>query len=364
MPFSIRLMHFLTGRFAKTRIIAITTLIAAATHLHMKSLVFLCLLSFRTFSGACSMINMVAAMSAYLDLAFGHCSSWAARGNEHQGFLRYLDHLRQKPSICRLLLSSHSYVPMRSLEVLFSPVELGLRAGRFKRRHVRGLRHPAGHEHDGCRARPGARAIVPVSGIPEALAIRAQRTDVLLAGEQRACAFWRSSPVESSLHGNSPREFRREMSRQNDCHDDNEWHPSIARGGSRPHGAGGLLSESASYRRLAHGAYASAAHPDMRGLTKSNQPIEDVLCAGALCDLLWTEWCVHDASDSGLIARKLFQLERPDLLAAVSESRNCRRLLSIPALKDDVAFCLQRDLFSTVLEMDKERAVLHSAGSN
>jgi hypothetical protein len=33
------LMHFLTGRFAKTRIIATTTLIAA-THLHMKSLVF------------------------------------------------------------------------------------------------------------------------------------------------------------------------------------------------------------------------------------------------------------------------------------------------------------------------------------
>ena len=31
------LMHFLTGRFAKTRIIATTTLIAAATHLHMKS---------------------------------------------------------------------------------------------------------------------------------------------------------------------------------------------------------------------------------------------------------------------------------------------------------------------------------------
>jgi hypothetical protein len=34
------LMHFLTDRFAKTRIIATTTLIAAATHLHMKSLVF------------------------------------------------------------------------------------------------------------------------------------------------------------------------------------------------------------------------------------------------------------------------------------------------------------------------------------
>ena len=34
------LRHFLTDSFAKTRIIAITTLIAAATHLPMKSLVF------------------------------------------------------------------------------------------------------------------------------------------------------------------------------------------------------------------------------------------------------------------------------------------------------------------------------------
>jgi hypothetical protein len=34
------LIHFLTGRFAKTRIIATTTLIAAATHLHLKSLAF------------------------------------------------------------------------------------------------------------------------------------------------------------------------------------------------------------------------------------------------------------------------------------------------------------------------------------
>jgi CRP/FNR family transcriptional regulator, cyclic AMP receptor protein len=34
------LIHFLTGRYAKIRTIATTTLIAAATHLHMKSLVF------------------------------------------------------------------------------------------------------------------------------------------------------------------------------------------------------------------------------------------------------------------------------------------------------------------------------------
>ena len=39
VPF-IRSCTFLTGTFAKTRIIATTTLIVAATHLHLKSLVF------------------------------------------------------------------------------------------------------------------------------------------------------------------------------------------------------------------------------------------------------------------------------------------------------------------------------------
>jgi len=34
------LIHFLTGRYAKMRIIATTTLIAAATHLHLKSIIF------------------------------------------------------------------------------------------------------------------------------------------------------------------------------------------------------------------------------------------------------------------------------------------------------------------------------------
>ncbi len=91
--------------------------------------------------------------------------------------------------------------------------------------------------------------------------------------------------------------------------------------------------------------------------TREEPAYEDVLCAGALCDLLWTEWCAHDTSDSALIARKLFLLENENLVAAVSESRNCRRLLSIPELKDDVAYCLQRDLLSTVIQMDKEGTV-------
>lgn len=51
------LMHFVTGRFAKLRVISTTTLIAMAAHMHLKEIICQLLLAFRTFSGACSTIN-------------------------------------------------------------------------------------------------------------------------------------------------------------------------------------------------------------------------------------------------------------------------------------------------------------------
>ena len=82
--------------------------------------------------------------------------------------------------------------------------------------------------------------------------------------------------------------------------------------------------------------------------TEEESAYEDALCAGALCDLLWVKWSGGSVSDSALIARKLFCQERQDLLAAVSQSRNGRRLLSRPELREDVRFCVQRDVLSTV----------------
>ena len=235
---------------------------------------------------------------------------------------------------------------MRSLEVLFSPIEFGaleredLSAAtcvvfdilRATSTMAAALNH-------------GARAILPVATIPEALAIRAQRSDVLLAGEREGMRILAelTGGVAFDL-GNSPREFRREI---------------VA-------GKTIVMTTTNGTRAL---RAAAQAHTVLVASFLNLQATADRLMEHTppqlilICDLLWTEWCAHDASDSALIACKLFQLERHDLLAAVSESRNCRRLLSIPALKDDVAFCLQRDLFSTVLEMDKEGAVLHSAGS-
>jgi phosphosulfolactate phosphohydrolase-like enzyme len=84
---------------------------------------------------------------------------------------------------------------------------------------------------------------------------------------------------------------------------------------------------------------------------------EDVLGAGALCDLLWPKYGNGAVADSALIARRLFRLEQSDLLAAVAQSRNGRRLLAHPDLRDDVAFCVQRDLFSLVAKMGKDGLV-------
>jgi phosphosulfolactate phosphohydrolase-like enzyme len=90
---------------------------------------------------------------------------------------------------------------------------------------------------------------------------------------------------------------------------------------------------------------------------------EDVLGAGALCDLLWPQYGQGAVADSAHIARRLFQLEQNDLLAAVAQSRNGRRLMSNPDLREDVPFCVQRDLFRLVAEMGKDGLVRNRGSS-
>lgn len=81
---------------------------------------------------------------------------------------------------------------------------------------------------------------------------------------------------------------------------------------------------------------------------------EDVLAAGALCERVWDHFVDGEVSDSALLARRLFQAIHKELSIAAAASRNGRRLLSRPELRDDVPFCLERDLFSftAILEPD------------
>jgi phosphosulfolactate phosphohydrolase-like enzyme len=100
--------------------------------------------------------------------------------------------------------------------------------------------------------------------------------------------------------------------------------------------------------------------------TGESQADEDVLAAGALCDLLFDEPLTPTLSplgrgegvdDSTQVARRAWLMAKPDLFGAVRNAENARRLLAIPELYDDVAFCLQRDIFPLVAKMETDGAI-------
>jgi phosphosulfolactate phosphohydrolase-like enzyme len=91
-----------------------------------------------------------------------------------------------------------------------------------------------------------------------------------------------------------------------------------------------------------------------------------VLAAGALCELLVGSSRCDDRtaqragptlSDSAQIALRDWLETKADLAGPIASSENARRLLAIPELHDDVAFCLQRDIFPLVARMEADGAI-------
>ena len=65
---------------------------------------------------------------------------------------------------------------------------------------------------------------------------------------------------------------------------------------------------------------------------------EDTLAAGALGELVWDQFSRH--ADSAHLAREIYRAGASDLSAAVREhSRNARRLLANPELRERCSFC-------------------------
>src|SRR5262249_10547768 len=95
--------------------------------------------------------------------------------------------------------------------------------------------------------------------------------------------------------------------------------------------------------------------------TLEQMAYEDVLAAGAFCDLLWTRYSAGTVSDSALIACRLFHQTQKDLLAAISSSRNGQRLLCRAELAADVEFCAQRDQLSVVAQMESDGVIRKQA---
>jgi 2-phosphosulfolactate phosphatase len=204
----------------------------------------------------------------------------------------------------------------------------------------------------------GAAGIIPTAEIAEALLIRGRQPDVLLAGERDGLRILasQSGGVDFDL-GNSPREFTREKvaGRTLAITTTNGTRALRACAAAQKVIVGSFLNLRATADFLAQAAplhlllVCSGTFEEAAG--------EDMLGAGALCDLLWARYETGTVSDSARMARRLFGFEQGDLLSAVSQFRNGRRLCARPELRDDVAFCLRRDVLALVGEMGRDGVV-------
>jgi 2-phosphosulfolactate phosphatase len=245
-----------------------------------------------------------------------------------------------------------------NLETLLSPTELPALA-------QRDLRGTACVVFDILRAtstfvtalQQGAQAIVPVSEIAQAVAIRKLKPEVLLAGERDGVKIRaaQSGGIDFDL-GNSPREFTLGRVR-------GKIIVSTTTNGTRALQAcaKAKLVLAASFLNL------TATADYLRGQkeillvcagTGENAAAEDILAAGALIDLLASGKNTHatKSADSTAARATYVQAVLTGLTAAIGNSQNGQRLLANPALRDDVAFCAQRDIFNLV-------AAMHADGS-
>jgi 2-phosphosulfolactate phosphatase len=199
----------------------------------------------------------------------------------------------------------------------------------------------------------GAQAIIPVSEISEATMLRQAEPDRLLAGERDGLRIRaaQSGGVDFDF-GNSPREFTPEKVRGQTIVSTttNGTRALRACGGARIVLAAALLNLSATARFL------NQLQPEELLLvcagTGEDVALEDVLAAGALAELL-----AGEPGDATRIARQAFLSVRKDLAPAIAGSINGRRLLEIPELRADVAYCSQRDVFPEVAVMDASGAL-------
>ncbi len=198
----------------------------------------------------------------------------------------------------------------------------------------------------------GADAIVPVGEITEALALRAGRPELLLAGERHGLRIRgeQTGGIDFDL-GNSPREFVAEVVRGKTIvmTTTNGTRALRACAGAQATLIGSFLNLGAVAKALA------AARPERLMLicagTFEQVALEDTLAAGGLAELLWPIYGGGEVSDSAEIARQIYRDLGGDLLKGLRLARNGRRLMSQPDLADDVAFCAQRDSLNLIAAM-------------
>jgi 2-phosphosulfolactate phosphatase len=201
----------------------------------------------------------------------------------------------------------------------------------------------------------GANAVVPVSEIPEALAYRRGHPECLLAGEREGLRIRAelTGGVDFDL-GNSPREFTNTNIRGKTIvlSTTNGSRALRACAHARTILVGSFLNLSATADFLARNVTADLLL--VCSGTGKESSYEDVLGAGALVELLQPHFPAEHIADSAITALHIYQKHSDDLNGAVTHCRNGRRLMSLPELREDVAWCLQRNIYSLVAKMEND----------
>jgi 2-phosphosulfolactate phosphatase len=201
----------------------------------------------------------------------------------------------------------------------------------------------------------GAAEILPAGEIAEAVALRKKNPQFLLAGERDGVRIRAAQSGGTDFDfGNSPREFtpKKVRGRTIVSTTTNGTRALRACAGAKHVFAGSFLNmpATADYLRT---LYASEILLVCAG-TGDDIADEDVLAAGAMIELLAVREAVcPKMSDSSCVALETYSRMKLHLPDAIAAAKNGRRLLSIPELRDDVAFCAQQNIFQLVARMDE-----------
>jgi len=91
--------------------------------------------------------------------------------------------------------------------------------------------------------------------------------------------------------------------------------------------------------------------------TGEQHALEDMLAAGALCEKIWSNYSYGRTSDAAELVRRVYPLLGSNLLEAMKSTRNGNRLLAQEDLRDDVWYCVQREIFNFAAELCPDGAI-------
>ena len=199
----------------------------------------------------------------------------------------------------------------------------------------------------------GAKEIIAVREIAEAVIFLEKREDILLAGERDGVKISaaRSGGKDFDL-GNSPREFVRQKieGRTIVSTTTNGTRALRACAGAKTVLVAALLNLAATADFLRQKDFAEVLL--VCAGTGQNAALEDILAAGAMAELLAARGLARTPfPDATEAARRTYLQVLPEFDSVFDQTLNARRLRAIPELEADVAFCRQRDVFPVVAVM-------------